>query len=164
MCTGFYNYFKFDVLAVRGGHGGDPDKSADNCMQFADLLLFDIDGSTIPVDHAASTNPGGNNPDGEGPGGGTDGDLDVKFLDLSFGTNVDGGSTLIFGVQGDKRMIRGYEFFTANDHNSRDPVRWRLSGGRSPDGPWYEFSYVTDAAPPLDRKSSYGVFDPCVSN
>ena len=42
-------------------------------------------------------------------------------------------------------MVRGYEFFTANDHASRDPVEWELSGGQSANGPWqggYRYSRV----------------------
>jgi hypothetical protein len=54
-------------------------------------------------------------------------------------------SILIFGVTGQPRMVRGYEFFTANDNPTRDPVQWELFGGQSAGGPWqggYRYSRV----------------------
>ena len=162
LCSGFYKFFKFDVIRARGGWGGNPAATRHNAMQFGELTMFDMHGDVIPVDVASSVNPNGRNPPREGPGGAVDGTLTLKFLDSHFVSN--GRSELIFAVSGEPVMIRGYEFFTANDSPSRDPIEWRFSGGQSVDGPWYEFSHISDAAPPASRFASYGVFDPCKSD
>lgn len=162
LCSGFYKFFKFEVIRARGGYRGNPAAMRGNCMQFGELTMFDMNGDVIPVDVGSSVNPNGNNPPREGPGGAVDGTLSLKFLDRNFVRN--GVSELIFAVSGEPVMIRGYEFFTANDSPSRDPIEWRFSGSQSADGPWYEFSHISDAAPPTSRFASYGVFDPCESN
>ena len=162
LCSGFYKFFKFEVVRARGGWLGNAAATRHDCMQFGELTMFDMNGDVIPVDVGSSVNPNGNNPPREGPGGAVDGTLSLKFLDDKFISN--GKSVLIFAVAGEPVMIRGYEFFTANDSPSRDPIEWRFSGGQSADGPWYEFSHISDAAPPTSRFSSYGVFDPCKGN
>ena len=171
LCSGFYKYFKFEVVAVRGGWGGNPTASNGGGMQFAELILYDNSGDAIPIDVASSTNPGGYSPVNgyagqtpyhQGPGAAVDGVMEQKFFDARFTSN--GRSSLIFAVQGDPVMIRGYEFFTAEDAPSRDPNEWTLSGADSPDGPWYTFSHISNAEAPTQRLGSYGVFDPCVGN
>lgn len=162
LCSGFYKFFKFEVVRARGGYRGNAAATRHDCMQFGELTMFDMNGDVIPVDVGSSVNPNGDNPPNEGPGGAVDGTLSLKFLDRNFISN--GKSELIFAVAGEPVMIRGYEFFTANDSPSRDPIEWRFSGGQSADGPWYEFSHISDAAPPTSRFSSYGVFDPCKGN
>ena len=155
-CTAFYEYFKFDVHRTKSA------TPLHNAMQFADLTLFDGDGNNLNIDVSQSTNPGGRNPPGQAADGGTDGDMNTKFLDGNFIAN--GGSTMIFKITGGPQMVRGYEFFTAGDQPNRDPVDWTLYGGASPSGPWYEFSTISDANPPSARLVSYGVFDPCRGN
>ena len=171
LCSGFYKFFKIEVLRVIGGWNGDPTKSHNGCMQFGELKMYDMHGALIPVDVDSSENPGGNNPMGalpgqtpyhQGPYAAVDGTLEKKFLDLNFYANQN--APLIFAVQGDPVMIRGYEFFTGDDHPTRDPVEWKVSGADSKDGPWYEFSHISDANPPIQRYMSYGVIDPCESN
>ena len=172
LCSGFYKFFKFEVVAVRGGFGGDPTASHGGGMQFAELVLYDNNGDSIPIDVGSSTNPDGYSPVNgyagqtpyhQGPGAAVDGVMEQKFFDARFTSN---GlrSSLIFAVQGEPVMIRGYEFFTAEDAPSRDPNEWTLSGADSPDGPWYTFSHISNAEAPTQRLGSYGVFDPCNSN
>ena len=172
LCSGFYKYFKFEVVAVRGGFGGVPTASNGGGMQFAELILYDNEGDAIPIDVGSSTNPDGYSPVNgyagqtpyhQGPGAAVDGVMEQKFFDAWFTSNGR-RSSLIFAVQGEPVMIRGYEFFTAEDAPSRDPNEWTLSGADSPDGPWYTFSHISDAEAPLRRLGSYGVFDPCVGN
>ena len=171
LCSGFYKFFKFSVNRVRGGHNGNPTASSANAMQFAELKLIDMHGDIIPIDTSSSQNPGGNNPFNglgsqppydQGPYAAVEGTLEKKFLDSNFQAN--GQSSLIFAVDGDPVMIRGYEFFTADDCPSRDPIEWELSGADDVNGPWMRFSYITNGKPPSSRLSSYGVFDPCHSN
>ena len=172
LCSGFYKYFKFDVVAVRGGFRGVPTASNGGGMQFAEIILYDNNGDSIPIDVGSSTNPGGYSPVNgyagqtpyhQGPGAAVDGVMEQKFFDAKF-TDNGLSSSLIFAVQGEPVMIRAYEFFTAEDAPSRDPNEWTLSGADSPDGPWYTFSHISDAEAPTRRLGSYGVFDPCVSN
>jgi hypothetical protein len=60
-CKQSYKYFKFDVLAYRGGSNGNAEESSHNFLQFAELTLYELDGNEdrrkIPIDKA--TNPGG---------------------------------------------------------------------------------------------------------
>jgi hypothetical protein len=172
LCSGFYKYFKFEVVAVRGGFRGNPTASNGGGMQFAELILYDNNGDSIPIDVGSSTNPGGYSPVNsyagqtpyhQGPGAAVDGTMEKKFFDAYF-TRNGLRSSLIFAVQGEPVMIRGYEFFTAEDAPSRDPNEWTLSGADSPDGPWYTFSHISNAEAPTQRLGSYGVFDPCKSN
>jgi len=172
LCSGFYKFFKFEVVAVRGGFRGDPTASSGGGMQFAELILYDNNGDSIPIDVGSSTNPDGYSPVNgysgqtpyfQGPAAAVDGVMEQKFFDARFTSNSK-RSTLIFAVQGEPVMIRGYEFFTAEDAPSRDPNEWTLSGADSPDGPWYTFSHISNAEAPTQRLGSYGVFDPCNSN
>ena len=99
-------------------------------MQYADLALYDDQDVKIPLNYAQGFNPGGSNPGGEGPTGGTDGNLNVKFLDSNFVPN--GKSDMIFTpMHGPVRMY-SYQFWTANDCPHRDPDEWTLFGGVCP--------------------------------
>ena len=159
-CSGFYSSFKLTVTATRGGS----DSCYGGLMQFADLALMKADGNRIEIDYATSSNPGGDNPDGEGPLGGTDGNLNVKFLDKNFQKN--GKTELIFGTKSGKERLSTYQFWTANDCPARDPTAWTLYGGVLLNGKtvWSVISTKT-ASPPTARKTTFGTpIDPCVQN
>ena len=96
LCSGFYKYFKFEVVAVRGGFGGVPTASNGGGMQFAELILYDNDGDAIPIDVGSSTNPDGYSPVNgyagqtpyhQGPGAAVDGVMEQKFFDARFTSN-----------------------------------------------------------------------------
>ena len=160
LCSGFYKFFKFDVIRARGGWGGNPAATRHNAMQFGELTMFDMHGDVIPVDVASSVNPNGRNPPREGPGGAVDGTLTLKFLDSHFVSN--GRSELIFAVSGsrdDSRVRVLHRERLPEPRSDRMALLRRPERGRT----------LVRVLPHLRRRAPgvgrlYGVFDPCKSD
>ena len=162
LCSGLYGYIKINLLRARGKFGDDPNAINGGAIHFGELKIFDSNGDLIEIDVLKSANPRGKNPPNQGPNGAVDGTRGLKFVDANFVAN--GMTSMIFAVEGEPDMIRGYEFFTANDAPSRDPVEWKFYGSRTADGPWLHFLHIKNADVPDSRFTSYGVYNPCASD
>jgi hypothetical protein len=102
-----YRYYRFTPTVLR--------ESDANSIQLAELSFFN--GAARQVG-ATITNPGGSNPSTEMPANANDGDTSTKWLDFNKGALVYDFSQEV--------VVDSYLLVTANDHFSRDPIRWLL--------------------------------------
>jgi hypothetical protein len=127
-----YSQFKFN-LDPAGDHSGL--RFWDCCVQLSEIALYDHDETYIA--DATCTNPGGNTPAAESPTNACN-NLDGKWLDFNRQDLV-----MDFGVA---VTVASYDWMTANDEPSRDPIKWMLEG--SNDGQTWNVvdnTYAVDA-------------------
>ena len=137
-----YRYYKFNITKTRTM---PPDAAA---TQISDLII--LNGST-KLTGGTVTNPLGVNGPDEDPSKLVDGYYDNKWCDTAFSGN--GSSSTLIVDYGTAQTSNGFTFATANDSNSRDPVRWTFSG--SNDGSTWTVlqEQSTDATITIDRKT-----------
>lgn len=137
-----YRYYKFNITKTRVM---PPDAAA---TQISELII--LNGSTRLTDGTV-TNPLGVNGSGEEPSKVVDGYYDTKWCDTAFSGNSD--SSILIVDYGSAQTSNGFTFATANDSETRDPVRWIFSG--SNDGSIWTVLYQqsTDATITINRKT-----------
>ena len=130
---------RFVPVLTRKGTAGE--------VQLSELCFY-LNGHKHPI--RSIHNPGGKNPDSERPVNLGDGSSGTKWLDHN--------KEPVIVELADGCTIDAYAFRTANDHDQRDPVRWRLDG--SVDGKYWtviDDRSVTEQAVTRVRKTLHTV-------
>ena len=111
----------------------DETRGSDPFLQLSCITLFTASDVVAGCDAVATweghqlVDVPSHSPDGEAPGNLVDGCEQSKWLDLDFGAN--GQSAVVLRLRGDAPVaVTRYEFVTANDCPTRDPVSWRIEG------------------------------------
>ena len=118
-------YFKFSILATRGGGAN---------QQIAEFNIL-LQGALVSYGSASASAPGGSSPSGEDPSHAIDGSLTAKYFDFN-------KVALIINL-GQPTPANQYTWATANDHSERDPWTWVMYG--SVDGlTWRVMSSVSN--------------------
>lgn len=131
-----FKFLRFDPVALRGG--GDS-----TTVQLAELTFFSGWHSiTKSGGVRRATNPGGNSPNNERPDKAFDDKQNTKWLDFN-------KKTLDIELY-DATGITMYTFTTANDHEERDPISWKLSGSNDGEG-WILLDEKTNYETPTTR-------------
>jgi len=123
-----FRYYRFSVTKIRDNTADLPTWPV-GIMQFADLEFL-YSGTRVSYAGATATNPGGANPVGEEPDKGIDNNTATKFLDYS-GNGGPYGSVISWKLVVDfsaPSVVDSFCFYTANDAEGRDPVRWTMEG------------------------------------
>ncbi len=107
-----FRYYKFIVDKIRNS-------VLSNMVQISELIIANS-GTRVSYSGATASNTGGSNPPGEGPANAIDNSTSTKWLDFNI-------QPIIIDF-GSARTATQFTFSTANDEESRDPVRWRLQG------------------------------------
>jgi hypothetical protein len=134
-----YQYIRFKATKLRTG-------AETGLIQLREFSFFN-NGS--PVSVVSVDSPGGNFPAAENPGNLIDGSANAnKWLDFN-------NAPVIFDL-GEVKTIDGYSFFTANDADDRDPIRWILQGSNDQEN-WtviesVNFDYPTPTARDVDGR------------
>ncbi len=128
-------YYEFYVTKRRDGN--------QDMIQVAELKFFDENKNYIPMSTFSITNPSGNNPYNETPDKLIDNNINTKWLDYTgpnTSTNLlltytnpnrqtNSGGYVIIDF-GEDYMTKPepfyYTWYTANDHEERDPVSWEI--------------------------------------
>jgi hypothetical protein len=115
-----YSYVRFTPVKLR-------DDLVANSIQLAEFR-FKNGVTDIPI-ISAFNETGGNSPAAEGPDKLFDNNVATKWLNFS-------KTAVILDLGSPPVTFDSYGFTTANDNDSRDPVRWILEGSDDPAGPW----------------------------
>ena len=153
-----YKSYRFQVEEVRGP---SPD-----AMQLSELKLLDgaadvtrpYSGLGYDTDGAVADRI---YPAAECPTNLVDGNLSTKWLDwrlLSSHPESDHDRVWLRIDCPSLRPITGYAWYTANDHNERDPSAWRLQGSNDGGATWTDIDVRTGFAATSDRMALAGTF------